>query len=236
MNGGVQVGELCSTQADIAQNDLVVLTDDLATQPADAIAPIVRNDLLRALEAQGVDVAAILDPVSAAITTEDLTTFNLRVGVNHEDVDVVAREFLDLEGSGPAALRQLHRDPGVHLPSAARAVAIRRPPCRCGHGLPVVPGCAGPRASIVPSNAQVARSRRFRLDMRSARVPAMGLVAMLLTSAIGAGTSVATTGTGPSAASMSIGTSDQDASPAAVVAGEPTAAFSATACPARPDA
>ena len=42
------------------------------------MAPVVRNDLLRALEAQGVDIAAILDPVSAAITTEDLTDFNLR--------------------------------------------------------------------------------------------------------------------------------------------------------------
>jgi len=91
VSGGVQVGELCSTQADIAQNNLVVLTDDMATQPADAIAPVVRNDLLRALQTQGVDIAAILDPVSAAITTSDLTSFNLRVGVNHEDVDVVAR-------------------------------------------------------------------------------------------------------------------------------------------------
>ncbi len=70
VNGGVQVGELCSTQADIAQNNLVVLTDDLATQPANAIAPVVRNDLLRALQTQGVDISAILDPVSAAITTE----------------------------------------------------------------------------------------------------------------------------------------------------------------------
>ncbi len=78
VNGGVQVGELCSTQADIAQNNLVVLTDDLATQPADAVAPVVRNDLLRALEAQGVDIATVLDPVSAAITTDDLTNFNVR--------------------------------------------------------------------------------------------------------------------------------------------------------------
>ncbi len=60
----------------------------------------------------------------------------------------------------------------------------------------------------------------------------MGLVAMLLMGAIGAGTAAAGTSTRPSAASISIGTSDQDASPAAVVAGQPTAAFSATDCPA----
>jgi len=103
VNGGVQVGELCSTQPDIAQNGLVVLTDDLATQPADALAPIVRNDLLRALDAQGVDIAAILDPISGAITTEDLTALNVRVGVNNEDLDVVAREYLTSKGLLSAA-------------------------------------------------------------------------------------------------------------------------------------
>ncbi|MFN8518317.1 MAG: ABC transporter substrate-binding protein [Chloroflexota bacterium] len=103
VNGGVQVGELCSTQPDIAQNGLVVLTDDLATQPADALAPVVRNDLLRALQAQGVDLASILDPVSAAITTEELTALNVRVGVNNEDVDVVAADFLTSKGLLPGA-------------------------------------------------------------------------------------------------------------------------------------
>jgi osmoprotectant transport system substrate-binding protein len=107
VNGGVQVGELCSTQPDIAQNNLVALTDDLHTQGADNLAPIVRDDLLRALDARGIDMAAILDPVSAAITTEDLTALNVRVGVNNEDVDVVARDYLTskglLAGGSPAA-------------------------------------------------------------------------------------------------------------------------------------
>lgn len=103
VNGGVQVGELCSTQPDIARNGLVVLTDDLHTQPADALAPIVRNDLLRALQARGVDLASILDPVSASITTEELTALNVRVGVDQEDVDVVARDFLTSKGLLPGA-------------------------------------------------------------------------------------------------------------------------------------
>lgn len=103
VQGGVQVGELCSTQPDIAQNGLVVLTDDLGTQPADALAPIVRNDLLRALQTRGVDLASILDPVSASITTEDLTALNVRVGVDQEDVDVVARDFLTSKGLLPTA-------------------------------------------------------------------------------------------------------------------------------------
>jgi len=101
--GAVQVGELCSTQPDIAQNGFVVLADDLGTQPADALAPVARNDLLRALEARGVDLAAILDPVSAAITTEELTALNVRVGVDQEDVDVVARDFLTSKGLLPGS-------------------------------------------------------------------------------------------------------------------------------------
>jgi osmoprotectant transport system substrate-binding protein len=101
--GSVQVGELCSTQAALATNDLVVLEDDLATQPTGALAPIIRNDTLRALQAQGIDVASILDPVSAAITTEDLIILNQRTDVDQEDLDVVAREFLASKGLVPGA-------------------------------------------------------------------------------------------------------------------------------------
>ena len=45
----IDVGELCSTQPDIAQNGWVVLQDDKATQPADNISPLVRNDYLAKL-------------------------------------------------------------------------------------------------------------------------------------------------------------------------------------------
>lgn len=103
VNGGVQVGELCSTQAALGTNDLVVLQDDLGSQPTGALAPIIRNDTLRALQAQGVDVAAILDPVSLAITTEDLITLNQRTDVDQEDLDVVARDFLTSKGLLPGA-------------------------------------------------------------------------------------------------------------------------------------
>ena len=42
----IDVGELCSTQPDIAVNGWVALQDDKETQPADNIAPLVRNDYL----------------------------------------------------------------------------------------------------------------------------------------------------------------------------------------------
>ncbi len=42
----IDVAELCSTQPDILVNGWVVLQDDLHTQPADNVAPIVRDDYL----------------------------------------------------------------------------------------------------------------------------------------------------------------------------------------------
>ena len=42
----IDLGELCSTQPDILVNGFVLLQDDKQTQPADNIAPLVRNDFL----------------------------------------------------------------------------------------------------------------------------------------------------------------------------------------------
>src|SRR5439155_86976 len=47
--GTIDVGELCSTQPDILVNGWVILEDDKHTQPADNLAPLVRNSLLTAL-------------------------------------------------------------------------------------------------------------------------------------------------------------------------------------------
>jgi osmoprotectant transport system substrate-binding protein len=97
LNGGaVDVGQLCSTQPDIASFDFVVLEDDRGTQPAENIAPIVRQQLLSQVSAE--TLAGILDPVSEAMTTEDLTRLNVRVGIDQEDFDVVARDWLEERG------------------------------------------------------------------------------------------------------------------------------------------
>ncbi|HWH24489.1 MAG TPA: ABC transporter substrate-binding protein [Candidatus Limnocylindria bacterium] len=99
LNGGaVDVGELCSTQPDIARFDFVVLEDDQGTQPAENLAPIVRDEWLTSTEA---DLAAILDPVSAQMTTDQLTELNIRVGVEQEDFAPVARDWLTEKGLLP---------------------------------------------------------------------------------------------------------------------------------------
>ena len=95
----IDVAWLCSTQPVIAQNGWVVLEDDLDTQPAENLAPIVRNDFLEGVEGGADTISAILDPISAAVTTDILTELGVRIAVDQESIDDVAAEFLaSLEG------------------------------------------------------------------------------------------------------------------------------------------
>ncbi|CAN5825471.1 ABC transporter substrate-binding protein [soil metagenome] len=98
--GAVDIGLMCSTQPDIARFGLLLLEDDQGVTPAQNLAPIFRNEWLEA--AGGAQaLAAILDPVSAELTTEDLTELNVRVGLDQEDFEVVAREWLEEQGMLP---------------------------------------------------------------------------------------------------------------------------------------
>jgi len=98
----IDVAWLCSTQPIISVNGWVVLDDDLDTQPAENLAPVVRNDFLAGVDGGADTIAAILDPVSAAITTEALTELGARVAIDQEDIEDVAAEFLaSLPADGP---------------------------------------------------------------------------------------------------------------------------------------
>jgi osmoprotectant transport system substrate-binding protein len=91
--GAVDIGELCSTQGDIARFNLVVLEDDKDTQPAENLAPVVRNAWLDQAGGE-TTLAAILDPISSAITTDDLIGLNESVSIDQEDLEDVARAWL----------------------------------------------------------------------------------------------------------------------------------------------
>jgi osmoprotectant transport system substrate-binding protein len=94
--GTIDVGELCSTQPDIAENHWVALTDDKHTQPADNIAPLVRNDLLAKVDKAGFE--AILNGVSAKMTTADLTNLNAEYVFQKKDIPTIAKEWLTANG------------------------------------------------------------------------------------------------------------------------------------------
>ena len=90
-DGVVDVAELCSTQPDIERFGFVRLDDDMKTQPADNIAPVINQEKLDDL---GSDFADVLNAVSAAMTTEDLTSLGVQVAVEQRDAAEVATEWL----------------------------------------------------------------------------------------------------------------------------------------------
>jgi osmoprotectant transport system substrate-binding protein len=96
----IDVGELCSTQPDIAQNGWVVLQDDKATQPADNISPLVRNDYLAKLGDKA-GFEAILNAVSAKMDTATLTKLNADFTVQKQDIATIAKAWLSQAGLVP---------------------------------------------------------------------------------------------------------------------------------------
>jgi osmoprotectant transport system substrate-binding protein len=92
---------LCSTQPAIAQNGFVVLDDDKNTQPAENMAPVVREDYLTKVDKAA--FSKLLDDVSATLTTQVLTDLGVKVGVDNQDIGDVAKEFLTSKGLLPTA-------------------------------------------------------------------------------------------------------------------------------------
>ncbi len=92
----VDVAELCSTGPEIKTNGWVVLDDDKKTQPAENVAPIVRNDLLAKIDQAKFKDA--LNAVSAKIDTATLAQLYYDVAVGHKDLKDVAAAWLKSAG------------------------------------------------------------------------------------------------------------------------------------------
>ncbi len=89
--GAIDVALLFSTDALIEENSFVLLDDDKGLQSADNITPLVTSEFAG-------DVADILNPLSQALTTDEMTAFNARVSIDAEDPADVAREYLEEKG------------------------------------------------------------------------------------------------------------------------------------------
>lgn len=92
LDGVVDVGIVFSTDAVLADDALVVLADDRGLQPAENVVPLVRRDALDA------DVRAVLDRVSAQLTTTSLRFLNWRLANAGADVAAEARGWLVRHG------------------------------------------------------------------------------------------------------------------------------------------
>ncbi|HEV7876174.1 MAG TPA: ABC transporter substrate-binding protein [Nocardioides sp.] len=94
LDGETELGETSTTDGTLQAQGLVVLEDDKQIQPAQNLVPAVSTTFL----ADHPDVAEVLNPLMAALTTENLTELNGRVAVDREKPEDVARDFLEQEG------------------------------------------------------------------------------------------------------------------------------------------
>lgn len=94
IKGESDLGETSTTDGTLASQGLVVLEDDKHIQPAQNLVPAVSTEFLNAHP----DIADIINPLMAALTTENLTDLNEKVSVDRQKPEDVAKQFLEDNG------------------------------------------------------------------------------------------------------------------------------------------
>ena len=89
--GNIGVALLFSTDPAITADHLVVLADDRGLQPAESIVPLVRRSVL---VRYGPRLLAVLNTVSARLTTSSLRALDAQVQLRGEDPRLVAENWL----------------------------------------------------------------------------------------------------------------------------------------------
>jgi osmoprotectant transport system substrate-binding protein len=87
----IQVGLMFTSDGTIVAKDFVLLEDDKGLQPAENLAPAVRSEII---EAYGDKFAETLKKVSSKLTTAELTAMNKLVGIDGQDPEQVATDWL----------------------------------------------------------------------------------------------------------------------------------------------
>ncbi|HJQ01386.1 MAG TPA: ABC transporter substrate-binding protein [Jatrophihabitans sp.] len=87
-NGQIDAGDIFTTDPLIAKNGWVVLADPKNLYTAQNVLPLINKD--KATE----NVKAILDAVSAKLTTDDLVQLNEKVQIEKQDPVAVAKDWL----------------------------------------------------------------------------------------------------------------------------------------------
>ena len=93
-NGDMDVTDAFATDGAIMQYNLKVLEDDKGFFPPYYAAPIVRNETLKAHP----ELEDVLNMLGGLIDDPTMTELNYKVDVEGQDVEVVAREFLQAQG------------------------------------------------------------------------------------------------------------------------------------------
>lgn len=93
LDGSVQAADIYTTTPAIANEDLVVLEDPENNFTAQNVIPILNAD------AASAEIEAVLNPISEALTTEDLIALNDRVsGDEKAEPSTAAQEWLEEKG------------------------------------------------------------------------------------------------------------------------------------------
>ena len=93
--GDIGVALLFGTDPAITADHLVVLADDRGLQPAENVVPLVRRDVVGRY---GPRLLAVLNTVSARLTTGSLRALNTRVELRGQDPRLVAQSWLRTQG------------------------------------------------------------------------------------------------------------------------------------------
>ncbi|MGF1617447.1 MAG: glycine betaine ABC transporter substrate-binding protein [Acidimicrobiia bacterium] len=93
--GEIDVALLFTTSGIIADRGWVSLEDDMGLNPAENLVPAIRTDVV---DAYGDDLTDLLNRISEALTTEDLTEMNKRADIDQEDPAALAAEWLIANG------------------------------------------------------------------------------------------------------------------------------------------
>ena len=94
IDGESELGETSTTDGTLESQGLVVLDDDKQIQPAQNLVPAVSTEFLD----EHPDLADLLNPLMAALTTDVLTELNTRMAVDREKPEDVASDFLSEQG------------------------------------------------------------------------------------------------------------------------------------------
>jgi osmoprotectant transport system substrate-binding protein len=91
-SSAIDVAQVCTTQAEIASFNFVLLEDDKGLAPAQNIAPVLTQELA---DAGGDDLAGILNSVTELLTTEELTNLNLSIAEQESYEDIASQWLTD---------------------------------------------------------------------------------------------------------------------------------------------
>jgi osmoprotectant transport system substrate-binding protein len=90
-SGEIDVGLLETTDARLSSTQLVLLKDDRDLQPSENVVPLVRT---KTLTAQGTRLRAIIDKVSAQLSTQELVGLNSAVEIDGRTPAAVAADWV----------------------------------------------------------------------------------------------------------------------------------------------